>query len=88
MVFYFTTSVSLTSTKLVVGKTKTLDCQVVLPKGKKMKEHTEVIRYESTNKAIAAVNSKGKITAKTKGICYVYAYAHFGVYKKIKVSVE
>ncbi len=76
------------SLKLAVGKTKTVTGQVVLPKGKKLKEHTAVLRYESSNKEIATVNSKGKITAKAKGTCYVYAYAQNGVYKRIKVTVE
>jgi hypothetical protein len=77
-----------TSVKLTVGESKAVTCQVVLPKGKKMKEHTAVIRYESSNKAIATVSSKGKITAKEKGTCYVYAYAQNGVYKMKKVIVE
>ncbi len=75
------------SVKLAVGKSKIVTCQVVLPKGKKMKEHTATIRYESSNNAIVTVNSKGKITAKAKGSCYVYAYAQNGVYKKIKITV-
>jgi hypothetical protein len=74
--------------KLSVGESKTVTCQVVLPEGKKQREHTAVIRYESSNQAIATVSSKGKITAKAKGICYVYAYAQNGVYKKITVTVE
>lgn len=76
------------SVKLAVGKSKIVTCQVVLPKGKKMKEHTAIIRYESSNNAIVTVNSKGKLTAKAKGSCYVYAYAQNGVYKKIKITVE
>lgn len=43
---------------------------------------------ESSDKSIATVNQKGKITALAKGSCYVYAYAQNGVYKKIKVKVE
>ena len=62
--------------------------QLVLLKGKKMKEHIAAIRYGSTNKAVATINSKGKIMAKEKGTCYVYAYAQNGVFKKIKVTVE
>lgn len=77
-----------TSVKLSVGNTKTLTCQVVLPKDKKTKKHTAITRYESTNKEIATVNSKGKITAKGKGTCYVYAYAQNGVYVKIKITVK
>jgi len=59
-----------------------------LPEGKKLKEHTAVLRYESSNTEVATVNSKGKITAKGKGSCYVYVYAQNGVYKRIKVTVE
>ena len=77
-----------TSVKLSVGNTKTLTCQVVLPKDKKMKKHTAITHYESTNKEIATVNSKGKITAKGKGTCYVYVYAQNGVYLKIKLTVK
>lgn len=76
------------SVKLSVGGKKTISCQAVLPTGKKLKEHTAVIRYESSNQEVAKVNSKGKITAKAKGSCYIYAYTQNGVYKKIKVTVE
>jgi hypothetical protein len=76
------------SVKLAAGKSQTITGQVVLPKGKKLKEHTALIRYESSNKEIATVNSKGRITAKAKGTCYVYAYAQNGVYKRIKVMME
>lgn len=74
--------------KLMIGNSKTLMSQVVLPKGKKQKEHTAVIRYETSNKNIATVNNRGKITAKEKGTCYIYVYAQNGVNKKIKVTVE
>lgn len=53
-----------------------------------LKEHTAVIRYESSNKEIATVDSKGKIKAKAKGTCYIYVYAQNGVYKKIRVTVK
>lgn len=77
-----------TSVMLTAGQSKTVICQVVLPKDKKLKEHTAILRYESTNKSIATIDSKGKITAKAKGTCYVYVYAQNGVYKKIKVTVK
>jgi hypothetical protein len=77
-----------TSLKLEIGESETVTSQVVLPKSKKLKEHTAVIRYESSNKEIASVNKKGKISANSKGTCYVYAYAQNGVYKRIKVTVE
>lgn len=81
-------TLNVASVELAAGETKTVSGQVVLPKGKKGKEHTAAIRYESTNKKVATVNSKGKIIAKAKGICYVYVYAQNGVYKRIKVTVE
>ncbi len=76
------------SVKLKVGKSKTVTGLVVLPKGKKLMKHTATIRYESSNKQVATVNSKGKIKAKAEGTCYIYAYAQNGVYKRIKVTVE
>ena len=79
---------NIASVTLTAGKSKTVKAQVVTAKGKKLKEHTAAIRYESSNKKIATVNSKGKITAKAKGTCYVYAYAQNGVNKRIKVTVK
>ena len=46
------------------------------------------MKYESSNTKIATVNAGGKITAKKKGTCFVYAYAQSGAYKKIKVTVK
>ena len=77
-----------TKVNLEAGKSIPMTCQVVLPKDKKLKEHTLAIRYESTNKEVATVNSKGNITAKAKGSCYVYAYAQNGMCKRIKVTVD
>lgn len=81
-------TLNVASVKLEAGKTKTVSGQIVLPKGKKGKNHTTAIRYESTDKKVVTVNSKGRITAKEKGTSYVYAYAQNGVYKRIKVTVE
>ncbi|HEX3076662.1 MAG TPA: hypothetical protein VHQ24_07360, partial [Lachnospiraceae bacterium] len=77
-----------TSVKLSVGNTRSVTCQVLLPKDKKLKQHTAITRYESTNKVIATVNSSGQITAKAKGTCYIYVYAQNGVSIKIKVTVK
>ncbi len=46
------------------------------------------MRYESTNKKVATVSSKGVIKGVKKGTCYVYAYAQNGLAKKIKVTVK
>jgi len=52
------------------------------------KAHAPKLRYLSTNKKVATVSKAGKVTGKGKGTCYVYAYAHNGVAKKVKVSVK
>ena len=69
------------------GKTFNLKAKSLAKKGTKVSIH-RVIKYESTNTKIATVNAKGKITAKKKGVCYVYAYAQNGLAKKIKVTVK
>ena len=46
------------------------------------------MRFESSNAKIAAVNSKGRITAKKKGKCKKYVYAQNGLSKVIKVVVK
>ncbi|HEX3020982.1 MAG TPA: Ig-like domain-containing protein, partial [Lachnospiraceae bacterium] len=76
------------SIKLSVGKTRTVTSQVLLPKDKKLKQHTAITRFESSNKEIATVNSNGIISAKAKGTCYIYVYAQNGVYTKIKLTVK
>ena len=53
----------------------------------KVKKHRG-IAYESSNKRIATVSSKGVIKAKKKGKCYIYAYAQNGPMAKIKVTVR
>ena len=68
------------------GKKFTIKAKEV-KKDKTIKRHRKV-SYESTNTKVAAVNSKGVITAKKKGTCYIYAYAQNRVFKKIKVTVK
>ena len=73
---------------LKVGKTLKINARAVaLSKRLKVKDHVGM-RYESTNGKIATVSKSGKITAKKKGTCYIYAYAQNGVYKKIRVTVK
>ena len=61
-----------------------------LKKNKKLmpKKHVPTVRYLSTNTKVATVTSKGKIKGVKAGTCYVYAYAHNGVFKKITVTVK
>ena len=73
---------------IAVGESKVVTFKVVLPKGKKIKNHTAAIHYKTTNAAIVTVSKDGMIKAKSKGSCYVYAYAQNGVYLKIKVTVK
>ena len=68
------------------GKKFTIKAKEV-KKDKTIKRHRK-IAFESSNPKVAAVSSKGVVTAKKKGTCYIYAYAQNGVFKKIKVTVK
>jgi len=77
-------------TKVTVKKDKTVTVRNVVTKASKklrLRIHRKV-RYESSNRKIATVTSKGKIKGIKKGTCYIYAYAQNGVAKKIKVTVN
>ena len=50
--------------------------------------HVKTLRYRSSDPGVASVASSGKITAKKKGKCNIYVYAHNGVNKTIKVTVK
>ena len=77
------------SFKLKKGKTAKIKAKLVLQKkGKKPLKHCAKFRYASSNKKVAKVSKKGKITAIGKGKCTVYVYAVSGVSKKIKVTVK
>jgi hypothetical protein len=81
-------SVAARAKKLKKGRTLKLNARTAAQSKKlKVKKHVG-LRYESTNSKIATVSKSGKITAKKKGTCYVYAYAQDGVYKKVKVTVK
>jgi hypothetical protein len=57
--------------------------------GKNVKPLSNKIRWFSSNTKLVKVNSKGYIRAQGKaGTCYVYARAHNGVTKKIKVTIR
>ena len=71
------------------GETAKIKAKLVLQKkGKKPLKHCAKFRYASSNKKVAKVSKKGKITAVGKGKCTVYVYAVSGVSKKIKVTVK
>lgn len=76
--------------KLSVKKGKTKALKVTGVKASKKlacKKHVP-IRYESANKKIATVSSKGVIKGVKKGKCKVYAFAQSGVCKAITVTVK
>ncbi len=68
------------------GKKFTIKAKEV-KKDKTIKRHRKVA-FESSNPKVATVSSKGVVTAKKKGTCYIYAYAQNGVFKKVKVTVK
>lgn len=72
------------NTSKITASVKSSDKKKKTVTYKKLKD----IRYLSTDKTIATVSSKGKITAKKKGTCKIYVYAHNGVNKTITVTVK
>jgi uncharacterized protein YjdB len=83
--------VSKSKVTLNKGKTQKISASVKkLVSGKKLmsKHHAPKLRFISSNPKVAAVSSSGKITAKAKGSCSIYALAHNGVYAAIKVTVK
>ena len=71
------------------GKTVKIKAKLILQeKSKKPLKHEAKFRYASSNKKVAKVSKKGKITAVGKGKCTVYVYAVSGVSKKVKVTVR
>lgn len=46
------------------------------------------LRYASSDRKVATVSKSGKIKARSKGSCYIYAYAQNGISKRIKVIVK
>ena len=74
--------------KMKQGKTLKLGAKGLAQSNNlKVRKHV-VVRFESDNQNIATVTSKGKVKAKTKGTCYVYAYTQNGIFKRIKIVVK
>ena len=82
------TNVSLNRNNLSLKKGKTGLVKAILRAGKlKVKIHRKVA-FESTNAAVASVSKNGKIKARRKGTCYVYAYAQNGLSAKVNILVK
>ncbi|MBE6042524.1 MAG: hypothetical protein E7220_08420, partial [Clostridiales bacterium] len=83
-----TTAAKKNKVTLKKGKSFRLRARAI-PASKTLKVHRHrKMAYETSNKKVAAVNSKGVIKAKGRGICYVYAYTQNGISARIKVIVE
>ena len=79
------------SYSLKIGRTATIKAKTILvSKNKKQltNAHAKEFRYATSNKKVAIVSAKGKITAVGKGICVVYVYARNGYAKAVKVTVK
>ena len=61
----------------------------LIPANKKLilKEYRPLC-FESANKKIATVNSKGEVTGKKKGKTTIYVYAQNGVFATVKITVK
>ena len=73
--------------KMKVGSKLSIVAKAVKASKLKVKKYRSP-KYTSTDTLVATVSSKGVISAKATGACYVYAYAQNGVYRKIKVTVK
>lgn len=79
---------SKTTYRLSNGNKKKLTILLVKKsKTKALTSEAKKLRYYTTDSKVAKVNSKGIITAKGKGICYIYVVAGNGVQKRIKIVV-
>ena len=73
------------------GKSKKIKIKLTAQTKKKKiltVKHTKSLRFLTTNKKVAVIDSKGKIKAAGKGECVIYAIALNGVNGKIKVKVK
>ena len=83
-----TTAAKKNKVTLKKGKTFKLRAKAV-PASRKLKvERHRKMAYETSNKKIATVSSKGVIKGVRRGTCYVYAYTQNGKYARIKVTVK
>lgn len=83
-----TTSAKKGAVSVKKGRTVKLTTKPV-PASKKLtvKRHRQT-SFESSNRKVATVTSKGVIKGVKKGTCYVYAYTQNGIFKKVKVTVK
>ena len=86
-------SVKVDKTSVKLSQDKTYKIKASVKKMKKSKRlitgtHAPKLRYLSSDKNIATVDSSGIITAKATGSCKIYVFAANGVRKTLNVTVE
>lgn len=84
-------SIRLNKSKLTLKKGKTFQIKATLVKENKKKKLLKQVaecRYLTSDKKIATVDKKGKIKAKKKGKCVIYAITNNGVSAQVKVTVK
>lgn len=82
------TKVKISKTKLNLKQKQKYKLKVSVKKKRKKGVKCRKICYESSDTKVAAVSSKGKITAKAKGKCTIYVYAHNGIGTSVVVKVK
>jgi len=73
------------------GQSSKISVSVKMEAGKKKAlgdDHAAKLRYQSTNKNIATVDSKGNVTAVGSGECKIYVFARNGLAKAVSVTVN
>lgn len=73
--------------KLKIGRTLSLKATIKIKKKSKVQTLASM-RYETSNKKIATVTSKGLVKGLKQGKCFAYVYAQNGICKKIKIVVK
>ena len=81
--------VKLEETKITLkkGKTWKIKAGTVKKDSKKTLKKILSLRFESSDKTVAAVSAKGVVTAKKKGKATIFVYAQNGVCATVKVTV-
>ena len=74
--------------EVIIKKGKKVQLKANIKKGKQAVKEYRKLSYETSNKKIATVSSKGVIKGVRRGTCYVYIYAQNGVYRKVKVTIR
>lgn len=75
-------------TKKVMEKSNLQLKYIVLKENKNKKLKNNKLRWWTSNKNVAIVNNKGKVTALNYGKVIIYAKSHNGIVSKYKLSVD